>query len=58
MSPVPLTKEAFGLLSHNTEEHSKSSNMVSGISESVTSEVQSRSSLNAYDPGYRDALED
>ena len=31
--------------------------MVSGISESVTSEAQS-GSMNAYDPGYRDALED
>ena len=55
-SPAPLTKEALHLLNRNTE-NSKSSNMVSGDSESVTSEAESES-INAYDPEYRNALED
>ena len=57
-SPVPLTKEAIRLLNHNTEEYSKSSNMVSGVNGSVTFGAQSEPSLNAYDPGYEDALQE
>ena len=46
------------MLNRNTDvENSKSSNMVSGVSESVTSEAQS-GSVSAYDPEYRNALED
>ena len=55
-SPVPLTKETLRLLNRNTE-NSKSSNMVSGDSESATSEAQF-GSINTYDPEYRNALED
>ena len=57
-SPVPLTNEALRLLNRNTEEHSKSSDMVLGVSESVTSGAPSGPSISAYDPEYQDALED
>ena len=57
-SPVPLTKETLRLLNRNTDvENSKSSNMISEVCESVTSEAQS-GSINAYDSEYRNALED
>ncbi len=57
-SPVPLTKEALRLLNRNTDvESSKSSNMISDVSESVTLQAQS-GSMNAYDPEYRNTLED
>ena len=57
-SLVPLTNEAIRLLNRNTEEYSKSSDMVSGVSESVTSGASTGPSMNAYDPAYEDALQD
>ena len=53
-SAVPLTKGALRLLNRNTGENSKS--LSSNMSESGTTEAQG--SINAYDPEYRNALED
>ena len=53
-SAVPLTKEALRLLNRNTRENSKNSN--SNMSEVGTTDAQR--SINAYDPEYRNALED
>lgn len=53
-SAVPLTKEALRLLNRNTGENSKS--LSSNMSESATTEAQG--SINAYDPEYRNALEE
>lgn len=55
---MPLTKETLRFLNRNTDvEDSKTSNTISEVSESVISEAQS-GSINAYDPEYRNALED